>query len=164
MPLLTNLIYSFVSGSTLLVRTWPPHAGGFVINLDTHSLFRRLISPKGLYLHRTTQDRKSRKNIHALSGVRIHSLSVQAIKAFASDRAVTGTGTSHKSKPKLPHYTPWRRLEERKYSSYSFMISALYGDEWLASRHGRALPPGKDPRYPLHRMLGGPQNRSGHRG
>jgi hypothetical protein len=45
-------------------------------------------------------------------------------------------------------------------SSYSFTTSALDG----ASRSGRALPPGKDPRYPLERRLGGPQSRSGHRG
>jgi hypothetical protein len=31
------------------------------------------------------------------------------------------------------------------------------------SRPGRALPRGKDPRYPLYRRLGGPQSRSGHR-
>jgi hypothetical protein len=48
-------------------------------------------------------------------------------------------------KVKQSRYTPWRRLEERKYSSYSFTTSALDGDEWLASRPGRALPPGKGP-------------------
>jgi hypothetical protein len=31
------------------------------------------------------------------------------------------------------------------YSSYSFLNSALDGDEWSASRSGRALPPGIDP-------------------
>jgi hypothetical protein len=35
---------------------------------------------------------------------------------------------------------------------------------WSTSRSGRALPPGRDPRYPLYRRLGGPQSRSGHRG
>jgi hypothetical protein len=34
---------------------------------------------------------------------------------------------------------------EMKYSSYSFTTSALDGGEWSASRHGRALPPGKGP-------------------
>jgi hypothetical protein len=33
--------------------------------------------------------------------------------------------------------------------------------EWSASRLGRALPPEKDPLYPLYRRLGGPQSRSG---
>jgi hypothetical protein len=32
-----------------------------------------------------------------------------------------------------------------KYNSYSFLISALDGGEWSASRPGRALPPGNDP-------------------
>jgi hypothetical protein len=48
------------------------------------------------------------------------------------------------------------------YSSHSFTTSALDVGEWSASRPGRALPPGKDPRYPLARRLGGPQSRSGH--
>jgi hypothetical protein len=52
---------------------------------------------------------------------------------------------------------------ERRYSSYSFLTSALDWGEWSASRPGRALPRGKDPRYPLYRRLGGPQSRSGHR-
>jgi hypothetical protein len=33
----------------------------------------------------------------------------------------------------------------RKYSSYSFLTSALDGGEWSASRLGRPLPAGKDP-------------------
>jgi hypothetical protein len=35
--------------------------------------------------------------------------------------------------------------------------------EWLASRPGRTLAPGKVPRYPLCRRLGMPQSRSGHK-
>jgi hypothetical protein len=60
-----------------------------------------------------------------------------------------------KAKLKQSRYTPWRRLGERTYSSYSFTISAIEGGEWSASRPGRALPRGKDPRYPLDRRLGG---------
>jgi hypothetical protein len=52
-------------------------------------LFGRVISPsQSLYPHRTTQHRKPRINIHALSGIRT---SVRAIKARASDRAATGS-------------------------------------------------------------------------
>jgi hypothetical protein len=51
---------------------------------------------------------------------------------------------------------------ERKYSS--FLTSALEGGEWSASRSGRALPPGMDPRYPLERRQGGTQSWSGHSG
>jgi hypothetical protein len=49
-------------------------------------------------------------------------------------------GFGVKSKVKQSHYTPWRRLRERRYSSYSFSISALDGGEWSVSRPGRALP------------------------
>jgi len=40
------------------------------------------------------------------------------------------------------------------------LTTALEGGEWSAARPGRTLPPGKT-RYPLDRMLGGPQDRSG---
>jgi hypothetical protein len=40
-------------------------------------------------------------------------------------------------------------LGERRYSSYSFLTSALEGGEWSASRPGRALPPGKGPPVPI---------------
>jgi hypothetical protein len=39
-------------------------------------------------------------------------------------------------------------LGDRRYSSYSFLTSALEGGEWSASRPGRALPQGKEP--PVH--------------
>jgi hypothetical protein len=48
--------------------------------------------------------------------------------------------------------------------SYSFTTSALDGDEWPASHPSRALPPGKEPRHPLDRRLGGPQSWSGNKG
>jgi hypothetical protein len=37
----------------------------------------------------------------------------------------------------------WRLLAERKYSSQSFLTSALNRDEWSTSRIGRAVAPGK---------------------
>jgi len=40
------------------------------------------------------------------------------------------------------------------------MTTALEGVEGSVSRAGRSLTPGKT-RYPLYRMLGGPQGRSG---
>ena len=45
-------------------------------------------------------------------------------------------------------------------SSYTSMTAAVEGGEWSAARLGRTLPPGKA-WYPLYRMLGGPQGRSG---
>jgi hypothetical protein len=65
------------------------------------------------------------------------------------------------SSPATRHGGAWR-VEE--YSSYSFLTSALDGGEWSASSPGRALPRGKDLRYPLDRRLIRPQNRYGHRG
>jgi hypothetical protein len=55
-----------------------------------------------------------------------------------------------------PTTYPLRRRGERMYSSYSFTTSALDGGEWSASRPGHALPPGKDPRYPLYGGWMGP--------
>jgi hypothetical protein len=43
---------------------------------------------------------------------------------------------------------------ERRYSSYSFLTSALEGGEWSASRLGRALPPEKEPPVPIVQEAG----------
>jgi hypothetical protein len=40
----------------------------------------------------TIDDDYTRTNIHALTGIRTDGLSGQAIKAYATDRAATGTG------------------------------------------------------------------------
>jgi hypothetical protein len=48
-----------------------------------------------------------------------------------------------KVKVKQSLYTSWRRLEGRRYSSYSFLTSALDGGDWSASRPGRAFTPGE---------------------
>jgi hypothetical protein len=45
-------------------------------------------------------------------------------------------------------------LGDRRYSSYSFLTSALEGGEWSASRPGRALPPGKEPPVPIVQEAG----------
>jgi hypothetical protein len=39
-------------------------------------------------------------------------------------------------KEKLSCYMPWRHMGERRYSSYSYLTSALNGGEWSASRPG----------------------------
>ena len=44
------------------------------------------------------------------------------------------------------------------YSSTLSLTSALDEDEWLPPRPGRFIP-GKETRYPLYMMLGGPQGR-----
>jgi hypothetical protein len=56
-------------------------------------LLGRVISPsQGLYLHRTTQHRKTRTHIHALSRIRTYDPSNQRTKTHASDHTATVTG------------------------------------------------------------------------
>jgi hypothetical protein len=55
------------------------------------------------------------------------------------------------SSPSTRHGGAWG---ERRYSSYSLSTSALDGGEWSASRHGRALPPGKGPPVPIVQEAG----------
>jgi hypothetical protein len=56
-------------------------------------LLGRVISPsQDLYLHRTTQHRKTRTNIHALSGIHTHDPSNQQAKTHAKDRTAIVTG------------------------------------------------------------------------
>jgi hypothetical protein len=58
-------------------------------------LLGRVISPsQGLYLHRATQHRKTRTNIHAFSGIGTHDPSNQPAKTHASDRTATVTGNN----------------------------------------------------------------------
>jgi hypothetical protein len=45
-------------------------------------------------------------------------------------------------------------MGERRYSSYSYLTSALDGSEWSASRPGHALPPGKGPPVPIVQEAG----------
>jgi len=52
------------------------------------------------------------------------------------------------------HYTPRRRLGERRYSSYSLTTSALDRGEWSASCSGHTLPPGKGPPVPIGQEAG----------
>jgi hypothetical protein len=40
-------------------------------------------------------DEQMRTNIHVLSGIRTHGLSIQVIKAYASYHVATGTGHDH---------------------------------------------------------------------
>jgi hypothetical protein len=55
-------------------------------------LLGRVIIPlQGHYLHRTTQHRKTRTNIHAFSEIRTHDPSNQPAKIHASDRMATVT-------------------------------------------------------------------------
>jgi hypothetical protein len=57
-------------------------------------------------------------------------------------------------KVKVSSYTPWRRMGERRYNSYSYLTSELDGGKWSASRPSRALPPGKEPPVPIVQEAG----------
>jgi hypothetical protein len=61
------------------------------------------------------------------------------------------TPIKSKSSPVTRHGGAWG---ERRYSSYSFTTSALDGDEWSASRPGRALPPEKGHPVPIVQEAG----------
>jgi hypothetical protein len=68
---------------------------------------------------------------------------------------------SNAVKVKLSRYTPWRHLGERRYSSYSFLTSALDGVS--GQRHALAALYRwkRDPRYSLdRRRLSGSQSQS----
>jgi hypothetical protein len=64
------------------------------------------------------------------------------------------TDESKPSEAKQSRYTPWWRLGERRYSSYSFLTSALDGRKWSASRSGRSLAPGKGIPVPIVQEAG----------
>jgi hypothetical protein len=76
------------------------HIGGFLNYLDVIGLLGRVISSsQGLYLHRTTQHRKTWTNIHAFRGIRTHDPSNQPAKIHASDRTATVTGFPSYTEP-----------------------------------------------------------------
>jgi hypothetical protein len=52
---------------------------------------------------------------------------------------------------------------ERRYSSYSLLISELDGVSGQDHTRAELYPWGKDTQYTLDRRLGGPQSQSGHR-
>jgi hypothetical protein len=74
------------------------------------------------------------------------------------------SGKAVLKKLKLSHYAARRGLGGEEVQFLLILDLGTYGGEWSASRPGRDLAPGKGPRYPLYRGLGGPQSRSGHRG
>jgi hypothetical protein len=69
-------------------------------------------------------------------------------KRLARRDTVDLFGTGKKGKV-VPLRCIEAHLGDRRYSSFSFLTSALEGGEWSASRPGRALPPGKEPPVPI---------------
>jgi hypothetical protein len=74
--------------------SWPVHHRGFrnlIKILGRAPLEEWSARRKGLYLHRTTQHRNTKTNIHASTGIRTHDPRNQAAKTYSLDRATTGT-------------------------------------------------------------------------
>jgi hypothetical protein len=65
---------------------------------------------------------------------------------------------STKLKLKLFHYTPRRRLGERRINSYSFSTSAIDGVSGQRHAPAALYPWGKESRYPLYRSWVGPRS------
>jgi hypothetical protein len=60
-------------------------------------------------------------------------------------RQNAGMYCSIKVKVKLSCYRHASAKGKMRYTSFSFLTSSLDGDEWSASRYGRALPPERIP-------------------
>jgi hypothetical protein len=60
----------------------------------------------------------------------------------------------HRCKVKLSLHAMEAHGEERRYSSYPYLTSALDGGEWLASCPGYTLSPGKGPPVPIVQEAG----------
>jgi hypothetical protein len=54
----------------------------------------------------------------------------------------------------VPLHSIEAHLGDRRYSSYSFLTSALEGGEWSASHHSCDLPQGKEPPVPIVQEAG----------
>jgi hypothetical protein len=105
----------FSCGSTVLLDSGRLTYRRF-LELFRHmvGLLGRVISPsQGLCLHRTTQHRKTRTNIHALRKIRTHDPSNQQIKTHASDRTATVTGSLYA--------LTWIDKERQTYDSRPFL-------------------------------------------
>jgi hypothetical protein len=89
-------------------------------------LLGRVISPsQGLYLHRTTQHRKTRTNIHPFSGIRTHDPSNQPVNTHASDRTATVTGCKDYIISKYTAQdTPWQLIVIQLFSKFAFVMES----------------------------------------
>jgi hypothetical protein len=65
------------------------------------------------------------------------------------ERITTSIARLYFVKVKQSRYTPWRRLGERRYSSYSFTTSALDGVSGQHHAPAELYPPGKGPPVPI---------------
>jgi hypothetical protein len=106
-------------------------------------LLGRVISQsQGLYLHRTTQHRKTRTNIHAWSGIRTHDPSNQPAKTHASDRTATVTDHIHswcdKIRTEAKYACRWPRL--RRNIIWFVRPAIVVGGQYTANYCRAPLP------------------------
>jgi hypothetical protein len=138
-----TIIIIIISGSTVLVRTLAASHWRFrnIINTLARTTFNEWSARrKGLYLHRITQYRNTKTNIHVSSWIRIHDPINQAAKTYALDSVATGIGHAGRVTFRLS-YT-WMRLKEQfpeselttaRASDVSGRRNLLYGQRPLDS-------------------------------
>jgi hypothetical protein len=95
-------------------------------------LLGRVISPSQ-GLHRTTQHRKTRTTIHALSGTRAHDPSNQPAKTHASDRTATVTGTVNYLDLSMTHVRD--KLEYKAYGKPTATERIIHHHSCLPMEH-----------------------------
>jgi hypothetical protein len=76
-PRIAYIFYYFINSDYAL---WPVPIRNLFLDILVRFLRREISPTQGLYLHRTTQHRKTRTQIPASSGFRTHNPSVQAVK------------------------------------------------------------------------------------
>jgi hypothetical protein len=91
-------------------------------------LLGRVISPsQDLYLHRTKQHRKTRANIHTLSGIRTHDPSNQPTKTHASDRTATVTGGMKYKTHQKENASYWASGEHKRKRILRISLFEIWG-------------------------------------
>jgi hypothetical protein len=126
------------SGCTVLVRTMAAWHRRFHNLSKTHGrtpLDEWSARCKGLYLHRTTQYRNTKTNIHASSGIRTYDPGKQAAKTNALDRAATGTGPQTVNSWNNTHFL----LIGPAYCNWSVQLIYEYSRRCIATRFTMTL-------------------------
>jgi hypothetical protein len=87
------------------------------------------------------------------------------IQLHMSELIQNAAAKNTKKHAKLSRETPWRHLGWRRYSSYTFLISAIDGGEWSVSITPRPYftPAERIPRYPSDRKRRRHQKETGRR-
>jgi hypothetical protein len=121
----------------------PPATLGYAQSSDSHCFYDSL------------EIREFEPRTSSLRSGRVLSGSVLSCVVVVVTLICKYMASSEKGKRKaVPLRSIEAHLGDRRYSSYSFLTSALEGGEWSASRPGRALPPDKEPPVPTVQEAG----------